>query len=543
LVSKLSSDHSDDLQRAETLLGRLGANAAGVTDVQAALALALECHRRMLAQGEADPLGAIPYALAGARLLRAVQELGEPQPDWVGIHEEQCCRYGGLWIHALLANGDQPSHPTWLPEGVNLLERLKVINPEARPWAPSLLDDLRAAMAAASRHQQQPTIAALINYFNDQDMLRWQWDEGFLNGYDRIYIWDGPYGYVNALSLFPSGDERLDRTELGSRILADPRVVYHFAVWDDEAKKRVHAYEAIEEDVIALHDSDEFSHVNREFLQGFWNSDYAVACQLIENIYAGGVASCNQEYDGKNVEELPRRWGIFKRAVIPAERHLDYLWLVAVEQQPLNQALLYPQPFCHTYHLTGCRSPQGQASKIGFYMALALRGDCANPTVEKLTTLVAAGELTLAQAQQIFLCGQVGFAGTPHPESGFWLKQRLSNPHFPDGLMERILEQSNRVAEGCHRLLDGYPCYLWLAGQREDASMTVQLERTSELAWSCWCWQDGQPPTLQWQRRETGETFTASLPMPAAVIGYLLMITATGLEPRAGWQVIDLSLG
>lgn len=539
-MSTQSSNPNDDLEQAERLLGRFGAHPAGPSDVQEAIALGLECHRQMLALGEENKLAAIPYALVGARLLRIAQELGESQPDWVGIHEEQCCRYGGLWIHALLASSEQAPKPTWLSDGVNLLERLKAINPEARPWVPSLQDDLRAAIAAGSRHQQQPTIAALINYFNDLDMLRWQWDEGFLDDYDRIYIWDGPYGYVNALSLFPDGDERLDRTELGSRILADPRVVYHHAVWDDEAKKRIHAYQAIEEDVIALHDSDEFSRIDREKLQGFWSSSFAVACQLIENIYAGGVSSCNEDYVGQAVGDLPKKWVIFKRAAISADRHIDYLWLVGVEQQPLNQALLYPEPFCHTYHLTGCRSPQGQASKIAFYMALALRQDPANPTIAKLNGLVDAGQLTLAQAQQIFLHGEAGFAGIPHPASGFRLKQRLGNPAFPDALMDRILEQSNQVAEGRHLVLNGYPCYVWLAHNGDASSLALELDTVSEITLSCWCWLDGQPPTLQWERCETGQTFGAMLPKAAGLIGNLLMIQVSSGDPLVEWQVIKI---
>ena len=535
-----SSDPKQSLEHAEALLSRFQAQSADANDVRAAIAVGLVCHGQMIALGEAKKTNAIPFALAGARLLRAVQQQKEPQPDWVGVHEEQCCRYGGLWIHALLPSYEE-INPGWLEEGVNLLERLKTINPEARPWAPSLQDDLRAAMAAANRHHKQPTIAALINYFNDQDMLRWQWEEGFLDGYDQIYIWDGPYDYVSGLLLFPYDAEKLERTELGEIILADPRVVYHYAVWGDEAEKRIHAYAAIEADVIALQDSDEFSHVDRERLQEFWNSDSAVACQLIENIYAGGVASSNQEYPNQEINDLPRRWGIFKRTVIPAERHIDYLWLVGVEQKPLNQALLYPEPFCHTYHLTGCRSPQGQANKIAFYMALALRDAPSNPTVSKLYSLVQAGALTLAQAQQIFLCGEVGFAGIPHPDSGFWLKQRLSNPNFPEGLIDRILEQSNQIGEGRHLVLNGYPCFVWLAGRAADVELKLQLERSSEVHWTCWQWLAEQPAALQWQRCETGVELSALLAMPAAVIGHLLMIKTSSLDAENDWQAIELT--
>lgn len=120
------------LNEKETLLSRIQSRSADSKDVQSAIELALGCHRQMLDHGEANKPAAIPFALAGAWLLRAVQELGEPQPDWVGVHEEQCCRYGGLWIHAMQSNS-KAMEPAWRQEGVELLERLKEINPEARP--------------------------------------------------------------------------------------------------------------------------------------------------------------------------------------------------------------------------------------------------------------------------------------------------------------------------------------------------------------------------------------------------------------------------
>lgn len=532
------------LEEIEALLSRIQSRSPDPNDVQTATKLALDCHRQMLDHGEANKAAAIPFALAGARLLRAVLELGEPQADWVGVHEEQCCRYGGLWIHALLPSREAMA-PTWCQEGLELLERLKAINPEARPWAPSLQDDLRAAIAVETRKDHRPTIAAIVNYYDDQDMLRWQWEEGFLDGYDRIYIWDGPYGFMKGLSLFPGSEERLEHTPLGASIMADSRVVYHYASWNDEAEKRIHAYAAVEEDVIALHDSDEFSQVNRVWLRGFWRSVSAVACHLIENIYAGGAASCSGEYSSQRPQDLPRRWGVFKRLAIPPERHIDYLWLVGVEQQPLNQSLLYPDPFCHTYHLTGCRSRRGQANKIAFYKALALRDHPHPPDITRLHHLVQTDQLTLEQAQQIFLCGDVGYAGIPHPDSGFWLKHRLANPDFPEPLMTRILEQTNRIDFGEHLLLNGYPFYVWLPAEPTAQALTCELEHPSRLEWACWRWLDGQPPNLQWQRMETGNKLTAHLDLPAELsgklIGHLVMIRASCLDAQADWQRLELS--
>ena len=297
--------------------------------------------------------------------------------------------------------------------------------------------------------------------------------------------------------------------------------------------------------MICLDDSDEFSQANRVWLRAFWRSESAVACHLIENIYAGGIASCNQEYPNQNPSDLPRRWGIFKRLVIPPERHIDYLWLVGVEQQPLNQSLLYPKPSCHTYHLTGCRSWRGQASKIAFYTGLAMRNEPLPPIVSKLENLVQTDQLTLEQAQQIFLAGDVGFTGIPRPDSGFRLKHRLANPDFPEKLMMRILEQTNRIGLGQHLLFNGYACFLWLPVQNSDQEVMLQLEHPSEVEWSCWRWLDDQPPTLQWQRSENENHLTASLAispeLSGQVIGHLLKIKASWVDRQNDWQSIELS--
>jgi hypothetical protein len=68
--------------------------------------LALSCHARMLEMAESDKPAAVRYALAGAGLLSSLGALGGVLPDWLVIHEEQCCRYGCIWIHELLLAGD-----------------------------------------------------------------------------------------------------------------------------------------------------------------------------------------------------------------------------------------------------------------------------------------------------------------------------------------------------------------------------------------------------------------------------------------------------
>ena len=53
-----------------------------------------------------------------------------------------------------------------------------------------------------------------------------------------------------------------------------------------------------------------------------------------------------------------------------ASDHLNYLWLVGVEQKPVDPSWIDPRPLAHVYHLTACRSPLGQEAKMSFYTAL-----------------------------------------------------------------------------------------------------------------------------------------------------------------------------
>jgi hypothetical protein len=521
------------------LLRRLGQPPADPADVTAAIQKGLACHERMLALEKVNQRGAIEAALLGARLLSAVQSLDTPQANWVLVHEEQCCSCGGRWIHAL-AQTDEAVTAEWLRNGVELLERLQTINTDARTWVPTLQADLRGRL----NRSRKPSTAALINYFNDEDMLRWQLDGGFLDQYDRVYIWDGPYRYLDNLPLFRFGSERLDRTELGRRLLADPRVNYHHASWHDERDKRIHAYQAIEEDVIVLHDTDEFPCLDHKRLQEFWQGSGGVASLQLENLYSGGLSGASEHYVGDSPDSLPRKWVIFKRSEISAENHINYLWLVGVEQQPMDHALLHYTPICHAYHLTGCRNSKGQTNKIAFYIALALRDGRTDAAMEQLSGLVNAGELTLEQAQRIFLAGNAGYAGLPHPDTGIRLKRRLANADFPDALLKRILAEGQATACGTHQILDHHPLFVWLPGNSGLASLTLELEGLSQVAITFWRWMSGQPADRIDEHRARCRRLVLGQWLHCDdkpdCMGHLLMIKAAGLENERSWQWLKL---
>ena len=516
------------LELVPLLLERLQASHPQTDDVGAARELGTLCHQHMLGFGEADKAAAIPYALAGAKLLAAVQSVEATQPDWVLIHEEQCCHCAGIWIHAL-SQSECTMPADWVNNGVNLLGRLQTLNPETRTWVPRLQSDLRECKPEQFIPESSPTIAALINYFNDEDMLRWQLEEGFLEGYDRIYIWDGPYSYVNAMPLFPTL-ERLDESDLGRRLLADPRVMYHYAIWEDEGEKRIDAYRRITEDIVVLHDTDEFLQLDGDYFKRFWSSAATVASVLIENIYAGGIAAATEHYPGNTPKDLPSKWVIFKRAMISPERHIDYTWLVGVDQKPLDASVLYSKPLAHTYHLTGCRNKRGQSNKLSFYMALSMRPGAPDSAPAKLQELVANNELTLEQAQLILLGGNAGFTGVPHPESGFRLKRRLAIAGFPEELMERILSDSHPGLVDEYLLLDHYPLYLWVPGDTQATVLHFCFEVTSMIQLNNWCWLDGQPPAALAPLTATGSKLMMEIVPQPNLIGHLLMLRATMVE-------------
>ena len=54
-----------------------------------------------------------------------------------------------------------------------------------------------------------PNSAALIIYSNDEDMLRMQFESGQLDCYEHVYIFDGPYSYLE--SLFPFLERNLTK--------------------------------------------------------------------------------------------------------------------------------------------------------------------------------------------------------------------------------------------------------------------------------------------------------------------------------------------
>ena len=141
------SARSDSLiDQAEQLIEFLEAETLNPSLQIQSFDLAAACHGRMLELENLDQLEAIHHAVAGARLIQALRHQGAPLPDWLDIHEEQLCRYGGMWIHERLQKSGKD--PLGLGrQGVDLLRRLNQIHAGELDWINHQLGDLEQMMS------------------------------------------------------------------------------------------------------------------------------------------------------------------------------------------------------------------------------------------------------------------------------------------------------------------------------------------------------------------------------------------------------------
>ncbi|MEI8249944.1 MAG: WcbI family polysaccharide biosynthesis putative acetyltransferase [Synechococcus sp. ELA057] len=413
-------------------------------------------------------------------------------------------------------------------------------HPKLQLAAALLKDSTRISQRSAST--SSPSIAALINYFNDEDMLAWQLKAGCLDHYDRIYIWDGPYGYLHQLQLFPDQATRLDNTLLGRKLLADPRVVYRHRHWRDEAEKRIDAYQSVQEDLVVLHDTDEFFQLDRSALQQLWSSPHTVAAQRTQNLYAGGLHGFDAHHASGMLEGLPLKRVVFRRAAISPERHLDYCWLVGVEQHPTDETLVHPEPLWHTYHLTACRSAQGQAAKMAFYMSLALSTRGPNHVVMRLSELVQSEAITLTEAQAVFLRGDPGYAGVPNPGFQLRLSDRLIAPGMDQTTLKAILAEANSVGAGDYHLLSGYPLYAWIPAMAADQQLRLNLRDTLPLQLRSWLWRRTQPASPETGVSCTCTELTLDLPAEAEIMGRLISLTIGPTAPEDALHHVQIRI-
>ncbi|MFN9694901.1 MAG: WcbI family polysaccharide biosynthesis putative acetyltransferase [Synechococcaceae cyanobacterium] len=411
-------------------------------------------------------------------------------------------------------------HPTYLAAEQCLSQAHDVVHPTISP-----------AQIPSARH---PSLAALINYHDDEEMLAWQLHAGCLDPYDHLYLWDGPYQTRSQLDFSASQPRFLSETTLGEQLLKDPRVVYRQGQWNDEGAKRIEAYEAIREDLIVLHDTDEFFQLDRRGIEQFWQSGYGVASHRTQNLYVGGLLGSDAYHRSNSPASLPCKRILFRRRAIPAAQHLDHLWLVGVPQQPADESQLFPQPIGDTLHLTGCRSTRGQIAKMRFYKSLALSQRSPDPVVAQLQQLIDSRQVSAEEALLIYLQGDFGFTGTPYPDSGLSLQ-----PHFPVCLsaetLNQILAQSHQLSTGDYKLLEGYPLALWIAPGAISRRLRISTASVQSFELRSWLWFERQPAIESLGFHSQAAQFEISLPGHPALMGVQLQIHVQPSGPAPRW--------
>jgi tetratricopeptide (TPR) repeat protein len=193
---------------------------------------------------------------------------------------------------------------------------------------------------------------------------------------DEIVILDGPYEYCKPMLKYfdmyyeePPGPLKA--------ILARPKVRYEYGTFENERAKRVALYEMCRGDIVMLLDSDELiTEIRRDNIAAFIASDKSVAGARFHNHVRSNVLSTVDT----------RKLIFFKKAQVSAEQHLNYTWLVGVEQEKPNREIVFEhtRPLLDVAHLTLMRSPYYSTVKYCFYTRLFFYSRGLTSEIDKL---------------------------------------------------------------------------------------------------------------------------------------------------------------
>jgi hypothetical protein len=178
---------------------------------------------------------------------------------------------------------------------------------------------------------------------------------------EAVYVLDGPYRYC--LSLYQDSGFYVEESSSPIKVITRDfsKVRYSFDVFDDEAEKRIRLYNSAQGELVLLLDLDEVpENLSAGNLQKFWDSDYAVAPIEMLNII-------NSELSEK---ARPKKYALFKRNHINATQHLDYTWLIGVDQNRPNSEVMMPDPVCTVDHYFLLRNRSSLLQKCLFYNSL-----------------------------------------------------------------------------------------------------------------------------------------------------------------------------
>ena len=173
---------------------------------------AVACHKRMLALAESERASAIEQAFQGAKLFATLRQQSSLLPDWVPFLEEECCRYGAIWVYEWFRDRDTsnsiPQHQDagqWASQALGCIERLEQLHDTPINWLTNVRDLLRQVPPAAAVPAKGLELHRLVLVGNSQvDPLR----IGLVSAFPHAQINYWPSG------CFTSPDERATLQQL-----------------------------------------------------------------------------------------------------------------------------------------------------------------------------------------------------------------------------------------------------------------------------------------------------------------------------------------
>ena len=307
--------------------------------------------------------------------------------------------------------------------------------------------------------------AALVIYSNDEDMLRMQFESGQFDCYEHVYIFDGPYSYVESLFPFLEANSiKLSEKKEWQAWLNDERVTYDYRIYRDEFEKRTFAYDSIDREIVVLHDTDEFYDFDHGAIADFLVSDKSVGFFRCQNLYNNGYRS--EKVPLSSFDSLPLKAFFFKKSLVTKYEHLDYLWLVGVNQSPKDLSKQSLVPLAKGYHLTQMRSTAGQIQKFCFYSSLHASkndiGDFIRQVLGQISTIVAEYKISSHEAIFLYLSSLQHFSAVHNHNSEFYFDDRFKASDKLESIISRVIDERHKPKFGDVKIFNGMPYFFYL---------------------------------------------------------------------------------
>jgi hypothetical protein len=211
---------------------------------------------------------------------------------------------------------------------------------------------------------------------------------------EAVYILDGPYRYC--FNVYKECGFYIEESHSPIKAVARdfPKARYTFDLFEDEAEKRIRLYNSAHGDIVLLLDLDEVPEsLSENKLKEFWDSAYTVAPIEMLNITS---------YDASE-KTRSNKYALFKRREIGATQHLDYTWLIGVNQNKPNPETMMPQSICRVDHYFLLRNRSSLLQKCLFYNCLWYYSNKDKQIFSSLTELAATFGLANSNDKQLIL--------------------------------------------------------------------------------------------------------------------------------------------